>query len=148
MAAFNKFQTFAGDMLGKVHDLVGSSGSTADALKLAIARYANQVANTNAVLADITKITGTGYADGSVANACTPSGGTAQVTCTASNSDVVFTASGADWLAGDDVVLYNDTPTSPADPLIGWWEYGGTGFTLANGESFTVDFGAYVFQVS
>jgi hypothetical protein len=34
--------------------------------------------------------------------------------------------------------LFNDTPTSPADPLIGYWDYGSS-FTLAAGETFTVD---------
>jgi hypothetical protein len=36
-------------------------------------------------------------------------------------------------------ILYNDTPTSPADPLIGWWDYGSS-ITLASGETFKVDF--------
>jgi hypothetical protein len=35
-------------------------------------------------------------------------------------------------------VLYNDTPTSPADPLIGWWDYGSSQ-AVAAGETFTVD---------
>ena len=38
-------------------------------------------------------------------------------------------------------MLYNDTPTAPADPLIGWWDYGSS-ITLASGETFTVDFDA------
>jgi hypothetical protein len=38
-------------------------------------------------------------------------------------------------------VLYDDTPTSPADPLLGWWDYGSS-ITLADGESVTVDFSA------
>lgn len=46
-----------------------------------------------------------------------------------------------------DVVLYNDTPTSPADPLIGNWDYGAE-VTLADGESFTVDFGASVLTLT
>ena len=36
-------------------------------------------------------------------------------------------------------VLYNDTPTSPADPLIGFWDSGATQ-TITNGNSFVVDF--------
>ena len=38
-------------------------------------------------------------------------------------------------------VLYNDTPTSPADPLIGWYDYGAS-ITLADTETLTVDFDA------
>ena len=37
------------------------------------------------------------------------------------------------------IYLYNDTPTSPADPLIGYFDYG-AGLTLNNGESLTIDF--------
>jgi hypothetical protein len=37
--------------------------------------------------------------------------------------------------------LYNDTPTSPADPLVGYWDYGSS-ITLAAGETFTVDLDA------
>ena len=37
------------------------------------------------------------------------------------------------------IYLYNDTPTSPADPLIGYFDYGAN-LTLNNGESLTIDF--------
>ena len=37
------------------------------------------------------------------------------------------------------VVLYNDTPIPPADPLIGWYDYG-SDLTLLSGETFTIDF--------
>jgi hypothetical protein len=36
-------------------------------------------------------------------------------------------------------VVYNDTPTSPADPLVAWFDYGSS-ITLIDGETFTVDF--------
>lgn len=39
------------------------------------------------------------------------------------------------------VALYNDTPTSPADPLIGWYDYGSS-ISLANTETFLIDFAA------
>jgi hypothetical protein len=35
-------------------------------------------------------------------------------------------------------VLYNDTQTSPAKPLIGYWDYG-SAVTMANGDTFTID---------
>ena len=40
----------------------------------------------------------------------------------------------------------NDTPAAPADPLIGWWDYG-SAITLAAGETFSVDFGASLFTI-
>lgn len=45
------------------------------------------------------------------------------------------------------VVLYNDTPASPADPLIAWWDYG-SALTLNDTETFTIDFGASIFTLS
>lgn len=54
------------------------------------------------------------------------------------DSDVTITATGA---VGPfrHVVMYNDTPTSPLDPLIAWWDYGSS-ISLANTETFTEDF--------
>jgi hypothetical protein len=45
------------------------------------------------------------------------------------------------------VVLYNDTPTSPADPLIGFWDYGSS-ISLANTETFLIDFAATTISLS
>ena len=56
-------------------------------------------------------------------------------------ADVVFTASGGTIGAFRYTDLYNDTPTSPADPLIAWWDYGSS-ITLQDTETFTVDFSA------
>jgi len=87
--------------------------------------------------------TGNGYTGPvDVQNAATTTSGTITVVGT----DVVITASGA---VGpfQYVVLYNDTPTSPADPLIGAWDYG-SAVTLANGETFTIDFGASLFTIA
>ena len=56
-------------------------------------------------------------------------------------ADVVFTASGGTIGPFRYAVLYNDTPTSPADPLVLYWDYGAS-LTLQDGETFTVDFDA------
>ena len=55
-------------------------------------------------------------------------------------TDLVLTATGT-VATFRYVVLYNDDPTSPADPLIGWYDYG-SDVTLLNGETFTIDFNA------
>ena len=65
---------------------------------------------------------------------------------TSAGTDITITATGA---VGPFryAVLYNDTPTSPADPLIGYWDYG-SAITLANGETFTVDFGSSILTLA
>lgn len=132
MAAYNKFQQFPKDLIDGVHDFDGHT------FKVALTNSAP--VNTNTVLANITQIAnGNGYTTGGTTTtiSTSTSSGTAKVTGT----DVVFTASGGSMGPFRYAVLYNDTPTSPADPLIGWWDYGSS-ITLASGETFTVDFDA------
>ena len=108
----------------------------ADTLKVALTN--TQPVNTNTIFANITEISaGNGYTAGGTAASIVSSAqssGTYKLTL----ADVVFTATGA---VGPFryAVLYDDTPSSPADPLIAWWDYGSP-VTLANGETFTVDF--------
>lgn len=144
MASYNKYNIFVSDLTGKVHDLFGTAGSTADVCKV---MYSNTAPNaaTHAVRADVTEIAaGNGYTSGgaSAANVGTTTTGTYTMVCT----DIVTTASGA-VATFRYVILYNDTPTSPADPLISWWDYG-SGLPLQNGETFTVDFGASTFTLA
>lgn len=133
MAAFNKFHAFVEHLAEKVHNL------GADTLKLALSNTAP--ANTNTVFADITEISaGNGYTAGGTAvtiSSSAQSSGTYKLVL----ADVVFTASGGTIGPFRYPVLYNDTPTSPADPVIAWWDYGSS-VTLADGETFTVDFDA------
>lgn len=139
MANFVKFEVFSEHLAEKVHDL------NADTLKILLTNTAPDAA-TNAVKADITEISaGNGYTAGGAdtQNATSRSGGTTSVT----GVDVTWTASGGSIGPFRYVVLYNDTPTSPADPLIGYWDYG-SAVTLAAGESFVVDFGASMFTVA
>ena len=141
MATFNKYQQFVEDLGNKVHDLVG----TQDTLKVMLSNTAPNAA-THAVRADSSELSGgNGYTSGGedTQNDGTESGGTLTVT----GVDVVWTASGGTIGAFRYTILYNDTPTSPADPLIGWWDYGSS-ITLQIGETFTVDFGASMFTVA
>jgi len=54
-------------------------------------------------------------------------------------ADLVVTASGGSVGPFRYVAVYDDTPTSPAKPLIGWYDYGSS-ITLNAGETFTTDF--------
>jgi hypothetical protein len=131
MATFNKFQITAQNLGRGVHNL------HTDTLKLLLANTAP--VNTNQVKADLTEISaGNGYAAGgpSVANTSyTQTAGVGKL----AGDDRVITASGGTIGPFRYVALYDDTPTSPADPLLGWWDYGSS-ITLQDGETFTVDF--------
>lgn len=133
MATYNKFYCTVEDLAEKVHNL------GADTLKVVLTNTVP--VNTDTILANITQIAnGNGYTTG---------GATATISSSAQTTgtyklvlaDVVWTASGGTIGPFRYAVLYNDTPTSPADPLIGWWDYGSS-VTLAIGESFTTDFDA------
>lgn len=131
MASYNKFQQFVEDLCKKVHDL------HADTVKVYLSN-ATPDAAADAVKADLAEISaGNGYTSGGhdTQNTVSETTGTATVAAV----DVVITASGGSVGAFRYVVLYNDTPTSPADPLIAWWDYGSS-ITLLDGESLTIDF--------
>lgn len=131
MATFNKIQVFVENLAEKVHDL------GADALTIALTTHANIPVVTNTVLANITQISYTNL------SARVPTISTSSHTTGTYKlvlADLVLTASGA-VATFRHSLLYNDTPTSPADPLISWWDYGAD-VTLASGETFTLDFDA------
>jgi hypothetical protein len=135
MSTFTKYNIFAEDLANKVHDLFGTAGSGADTLKIMLSNTAPN-ASTHAVRADSSELSGgNGYTSGgnAVTNVGTRSTATVNV---ASASTVTFTASGGAIGPFQYLILYNDTPTSPADPLIGWWDYGSS-ITLADGETLT-----------
>jgi hypothetical protein len=141
MATFNKFQNFVEDLGKGVHQL-HAAGHT---LKVYLSNATPSV-SLDAVKADLAEISaGNGYSAGGhdTQNDYTESGGTG--TCT--GVDIVITASGGSIGPFQYAVLYNDTPSSPADPLIGWWDYG-SALTLLDGESVTVDFGASMFTIA
>ena len=136
MASAVKFQCFVEHKNEKVHNL----GS--DTLKILLTNSAPNAAS-NTVKADLTEISaGNGYSAGGSAITVTSSaqsGGTYSLV----GNDVVFTASGGSIGPFRYAVMYNDTPTSPADPLIQYWDYGSP-ISLNDGETFTVDFGSSI----
>jgi hypothetical protein len=134
MATYNKFNAWAENMV--------------ETANLATDQFVVALTNTlptasNSVLADITQIT---YTNLSSRNITTTSSSQTSGTFSLVLADLTLTASGA---VGPFryVVIYDDTPTSPADPLVCWYDYGSS-ISLANGETFTIDFGANLFTLS
>ena len=127
------YQAFKEHLAEKVHNL----GSDTLTVALCAAANAPNVA-THAVLADITQISYTNLsARVPTISSSAQSSGTYKLVL----ADLTLTASGGSVAAFRYVVLYNDTPTSPADPLIGYLDYGAD-ITLADGESLLLDFSA------
>jgi hypothetical protein len=124
VATYNKFQAWAETM-------VEGANLASDQFVIALSNTAPVA--TNSVLTDITQIT---YTNLSSRNVTTTSSSQASGTYTLVLADLVMTATGA---VGPFryVVLYDDTVAG--DPLVGWWDYGSS-ITMANGETFTVDF--------
>jgi hypothetical protein len=127
MASFNKFQNFVEDLCEKVHNL------TSDQLEIYLSN-ATPSASLDAVKADLAEITtGSGYTGPQDTQ---NTGAEATGTYTLTGTAITITASGGSVGPFQYIVLQNTTPTSPLDPLIGWWDYG-SALTLNDGDSFT-----------
>jgi hypothetical protein len=137
MASFNKFESFSEELAKGAHQF-HAAGHT---FKVYLSNAAPS-ASADLVKTDLAEITNqNGYtAPIDIENDISRSGGTTSVT----GVDKVVTATGA---VGpfQYVVLYNDTHAS--DALVGWWDYG-TPITLANGETFTIDFGSSILTIA
>ena len=132
MASFNKFQQFVEDLAKGVHNFTSDATCT---VTVALCAAANAPVATNSVLADLTQVSYTNLSSRVV------TGVTAEQTAGTMNlmgTDLVLTASGT-VATFRYIALYNDDPTSPADPLIGYYDYG-SNVTLLSGDTFTIDF--------
>lgn len=144
MANFVKLNGFVEHLAEGVHDL------DSDQLVIALSNTAPGAESTpptgataDCVLANVTQISYTNLSSRNVTtSSSSQTGGTYSLVC----NDLVLTASGA---VGPFryVYFYNDTPTSPADPLIAYWDYGSS-ISLNAGETFTIDFGANVLTLA
>ena len=129
MATLTLFHQFVEDVAEGVHDL------GTDTITVALSNAApNQ--STAATLSDITEISYTNVA------------GSRDLTLTSSSqtsgtyrlilADLTITASGGSVGPFQYIVFYNNSQTSPADPLIGYVDRG-SALTLADGESVDID---------
>lgn len=141
MASFVKFNKFVENLGRKVFNL------NADVLRLALTNTAPTAATDDGFLP------GSLHPAPAAANGYTSGGNTPTNSGYSQTSgtgalvlvDSVFTASGGNLGPFRYVLLYDDTAAS--DQLIGYWDYGSS-ITLADGETFTVDFGANVLTVA
>lgn len=138
MATYTKYEPWIEAQWNKEIDNFGIT----DTFKAAIHSDAPVVATDND-LADLTQITGTGYTAGGddIQNDATRTGGTVTMTAV----DIVWTAGAANWTAGRYVSIHDDTAVT--DLLMCSYDYGSS-FTVGNGETFTLDFGASLHTAS
>lgn len=132
MAVYNKFNQFTKDLIDGKHNFASN------VFKVMLSNTAPVA--TNSIKGDITEIAAAnGYVAGGTATTITES--TASGTAKVVGTNVVFTATGGSIGPFQYAVLYNDTQTTPAKPLIAWWDYG-SAVTLSATETLTVAFDA------
>lgn len=142
--SFTKIQDFPLN-LGEV--ISGLNGSTTIKFGLTNTAPASETSNPtvdgNGVLANITQISYTNYTDSLTTDRVlqsvtwTDSAGTA----TLDAADFSITASGGSIATFQYFYLYDDAPTSPADPLIGLWTRA-SALTLADTEQVNITINA------
>ena len=140
MAAFNKFRQFVEELAKKAHNL------DTDTLRLALTNTAPT--NTDTVFDPGSLHPPPAAANGYTTGGNTLTGQDAEQVAgvlTLSANDSVFTATAGGIGPARYVILWNDTHAS--DGLIGWWDYGSS-FTLADGETLTVDFTTSVLTIT
>lgn len=135
MATFTKFHPFVENLAEGVHNL--GTGQ----IKLALTNTAPT--SSDATLSQITEVA---YTYCSSRNVTTSSSSQTSGTYSLVLTDLTLTASGGAVGPFRYVVVYNDTPTSPADPLIGYYDYGSS-ITLADTENLLVDFSTSLFTL-
>lgn len=137
MVAFTKLNGFVEHLAEGVHNL----GSNQLVIALSNTAPGSEGtpptgATTACVLANVTQVSYTNCSTRNITtSASAQSSGTYKLTLT----DLTLTASGGSVGPFRYVYLYNDTPTSPADPLIGYYDYGSS-ITLADTETLLINF--------
>lgn len=137
MATFNKVNDF-------VKNAVHNMDLESDAVVIALSNTApgsessDPSADGNGILGNVTQVA---YTNLSSRNVTTTSSNQASGTYKLVLQDQTLTSSGGTTGPFRYVYIYNDTVTTPADPLIGYYDYGSS-LTLNDGDSLTVDFSA------
>lgn len=134
MATLTKFQQYIEDLHKGVHNFTSDSTCT---LTFALSNAANAPVATNAILANLTTIAYTNLSSRVITGiSAEHTTGTVKLLAT----DLVLTAGGGAVAPFRYLSMYNDDPTSPADPLgPGFYDYG-VDQTLNDTETLTIDF--------
>jgi len=137
MASFNKVNDF---VVNAVHNMDLESDQIVVALSNTApsSEASNPTADGNGVIANVTEVA---YTNCSSRNVTTTSSSQASGTYKLVLTDLTLTASGGSVGPFRYIYLYNDTVASPADPIIGYYDYASS-LTLNDGDSFTIDFSA------
>ncbi len=134
MASFNKVNDF---VVNAVHNMDLESDQLAVALTNTApgSESSNPTADGNGIVGNLTQIS---YSNVSSRNLTTSSSSQSSGVYKLVVADLTLTASGT---VGPFryIYIFDDTVTSPADPIIGYYDYG-TSLTLNNGDTFTLDF--------
>ena len=117
---------------------------SADTVKAALSNTPPE--KTLETLSQITQISGGGYTSGGYAvtiSALTKQEGASELIL----ADTTITAGSGGTGNFRYVVIYDDTPTSPADPLMIWFDLGAE-YSLAQGQTIKLDFGEYAIRLA
>lgn len=131
MATFTRTDEFINYVLTKKIDF------SADVFKIGLTNTALTAAGTQ-VKADLTAISANGGGEKTLTVTLAETGSGTGIWRVSIAADQVFTASGGSFGPFRYVYVYDDTPTSPADPLLGFIDYG-SAITVNDTETFTVD---------
>ena len=144
MATFNKVNDFVQNLC-EVIDVDGDTWKF-DLTSTAPTAGTDVTADGNGILANVTPISYTNYTDDLTADR-TFTAGTLTHAQTAGTftfdygSDIIITASGGSLASWQYIVVWDDTPTSPVDPVSHYWDHG-SAIALGNGDSATLQINA------
>jgi len=133
MAAFNPFYQFVDDLANGKHQLETHQ------LKIALLTTTNPPVATDAVYADFTSPASTANLTASAAITVSAASGQTSGTYKLVVADLTMSSGAGNTGPFRYLACYNDAQTTPAKPVIGWWDYG-SALTLTTGQSLTVDF--------
>jgi len=137
MATFNKVNDF---VVNAVHNMDLESDQVVVALSNTApsSETSDPSSDGNGILGNVTEVA---YTNLSSRNVTTTSSTQTSGTYKLVLSDITLTSSGGSTGPFRYVYIYNDTVATPADPLIGYYDYGSS-LTLNDGDSLTIDFSA------